>query len=160
MDPDATYDRERGRDIVSRALVVANAVRVDPSEWLQMNDDDATATSLVGRDFGVYELPRRNARQHPNAMGQRGARLGPLANGAMSQALKDPKWIPPAARRVSPRELLTFLKIPDQVGYPGAINTDGCLGSSVVAYQSWKILLGRRGAAPFNLVRLLRGKGP
>ena len=51
VDPSATHDRECGRDIVSRALVAANAVRVDPSEWLMMNDDGATAKPLRGWDF-------------------------------------------------------------------------------------------------------------
>ena len=74
MGPYGTYDRERRRDPASRALVAANAVRVDPSAWLILNDDGATATPMAGRDFVVNELPKRNARQRPNVKCQRGVR--------------------------------------------------------------------------------------
>ena len=155
-DPGATYHREWGRDIVSRDLAAAEAARVDPSEWLMMNEDGATVTPLVGRDFEVYRLPRRNARRRPNVKSQRGVRLGPRCQWGLSQTFRDPASMPPAERQVSPRELPTFLRHPDQVGYPGTINTDGCLGFSVMAYQSWGILFGHREAASLNLVRLLR----
>ena len=80
--------------------------------------------------------------------------MGPNVNGAPPQAFQDPHLMPPAAIQVSPRELLTFLRTPDQVGYPGTLDTDACVGLSVMAYQAWEILYGYRGAASFNLVRL------
>ena len=91
-----------------------------------LNDDGTTATPVVARDFVVYALPRRSARQRPNAKCQRGVRSGPYANRALSQAPKGPQWTPPVASTVSPRELFTFPQNPDQVGYPGLINMDGC----------------------------------
>ena len=66
MDPDATYDREWGRDIVSLALAAAKASRVDPSEWRMMKEDGAADTTLARLDFAVYDLPRRDVRRHPN----------------------------------------------------------------------------------------------
>ena len=87
--------------ILTQAPVAAGAVRVDPSAWLMLNDDGTTATPLVARDFVVYALPRRNARQHPNTKCQRGVRLGPYANRALSQAPKGLQWTPPVASTVS-----------------------------------------------------------
>ena len=80
--------------------------------------------------------------------------MEPNANGAPSQESQGPKLMSPAARKVSPRDLLLFLQNPDQVGYPATLDTDACLGFSVASYQAWEILYGSCGAAAFNPVRL------
>ena len=66
-----------------------------------------------------------------------------------------PEFTPPGARKVSPRELLAFLQNPDQVGYPGTVNTDACFGFSLMAYQSPEILSDIVEARHSALVRLM-----
>ena len=65
-----------------------------------------------------------------------------------------PKFVPPAARKVSPREIVQILGNPDQVGYPASMNTDACLGYSVMGYQSWDVVYDHCEAWKWTLVRL------
>ena len=109
MDPDARHDREWGRGIAPSAPAAAEALKVDPSAWRMMGEDGATATPLAGLDFVVYELKRRNVRRRPKVHCQSAVRLGPSANGALSQVCQHPQLMPPAARKVAPRELPTSL---------------------------------------------------
>ena len=67
----------------------------------------------------------------------------------------------PGIRKASVREVLQVLENPKQEGYPGTVNADACLGSSVYAYQSPEVLLDSVGTRDDVLVRLegLRCKG-
>ena len=134
LAPDATFDREEHKDAVSVALAAAGATKVNLSEWWMMRENGSAVTPLVGRDFVVYQLKRRNVRRRPKVTNQWGVRLGPHANGSLSQKFHSPRYIPPGARQVSPRELMLFLQSPDQVGCPGAVNTDALLSFGVMAY--------------------------
>ena len=84
MDPGTRYEQGWGRDIPSLALAAAEAVKVDQSAWWMMRGGGATDAPFVGLDFAVYEPKRRNLRRHPVLYCQRGVRLGPYANGALS----------------------------------------------------------------------------
>ena len=96
-------------------------------------------------------------RRHPNIYSQWGARLGPQANGALSQKFRAPQLRPPAVREGSPCKLLTFFRSPDQVEYPASMNADACRGFSVTGYQAWEIAY-RPCEARFS--SLLRLSGP
>ena len=66
-----------------------------------------------------------------------GCRLGPRVRGSLNQRMVAPRFVPPAARKVSPREIIQILGNPDQVGYPASMNADACLKYSVTGNQSW-----------------------
>ena len=89
-DPKTERAREWGSDLVSRDLAAAVATKVEQKEWWMLNGDGAICTTLVGLDFAAYRQQQRKVRCAPNLQGQWGIRLGPHANGAMAQTLKDP----------------------------------------------------------------------
>ena len=93
-------------------------------------------------DFEVYRLPTRKIREHCNSNGPWGCRLGPRARGSLAQRMINPKFVPPAARKVPPREIIQISENPDQAGYPASMNTDACLGYSVTGYQSRDVAWG------------------
>ena len=64
-----------------------------------------------------------------------------------------PKYVPPAAREVSPREITQVLGNPQQVGYPASMNADACSGCSVMGHQSWGAVYGHCGAWKSTLAR-------
>ena len=67
----------------------------------------------------------------------------------------------PGIRKASVREVLQVLENPNQLGYPLIVNSDGCLGFSVYAYQSSEVLFGGVKTRDDVLVHLegLRRKG-
>ena len=67
----------------------------------------------------------------------------------------------PGIRKASVREVLQVLENPKQLGYPGTVNADACLGFSVYAYQSSEVLFDAVGTRDDVLARLegLRCKG-
>ena len=154
MDLDARHDRERGKDIAQLARAAAGATRVDQSAWRMIRETGSDFTPLAGSDFIAYELKKRNVRRHPYVHCRWDVRLGPNAHGALSKVSQDPMLMPPAAHKVSPREFLVFLQNPDQAGNPVPLNTDACLGFSIMAYQASESLSGPCVAAKFILVRL------
>ena len=46
------------------------------------------------------------------------------------------KYVPPATRKVSPREIIHILGNPLQIGYPASMKTGACSGYSATGYQS------------------------
>ena len=132
MDSDTRYDREWGKDIASLALAAADAVKVDQFAWWMMGGGRRDR-HFFWRAWTLrfLEMKRRNARRHPNVHCQWGVRLVPNANGALSQKFQGPQLMQPAAREVSPRGLLSLLQNPDQVGFPGTLNTDASLASAL-----------------------------
>ena len=109
---------------------------------------------LVNLDCVAHQLPPRPVRHHPNTKGPCGVRLGPNASGAMSQWMQEPRLMPSAFRKASPREITNLLQNPQRLGYPSTMNADACLGFSVYSYQSWGIAYGLCEAGLFNLARL------
>ena len=57
-----------GRDIVSRTLGAAIAVRVDTSEWPMMNEKDDMYAPMMVLNYVVYRLLRRSVRDHCNSI--------------------------------------------------------------------------------------------
>ena len=80
--------------------------------------------------------------------------LGDVARGSLAKRMIRPKLIPPATRKVSPREIVQVLGNPDQVGYPASMDADACLGYSVTGYQSWDVFYDHCEAWKRTLVRL------
>ena len=152
--PDTKYDRECGVGIASRALAASGATKVDQSEFRLLKQDGSESTLLEGLDFIAYPLKNRPARRRPNPQGQWGIRLGPNARGAMAKVFQRPNLMPPAVRKASSREMLTFLQNPKQIGRAASMNADARLGFSVTRYKFWEIAYGLREAGLFNLVRL------
>ena len=60
----------------------------------------------------------------------------------------------PCIRKASVREVLQVLENPNQLGYPGTVNADACLGFSVYAYQSPEVLFDAAKTRDDVLVRL------
>ena len=65
-----------------------------------------------------------------------------------------PKYVAPATRKVSPREIIQFLGNSSQIGYPATMNTDACLGYSVMGHRSCDVVYDRCEAWMSILVRL------
>ena len=91
---------------------------------------------MEGRPYTAYRLPQRGRCDHPIANGPRALRLGPDACGASGQYIVSPRKMAPGIRKASVREVLQVLENPNQLGNPGTVNSDGCLGFSVYAYPS------------------------
>ena len=106
LDYRTTHNRSGRRDIVSRALAAAGAEQVDPSEWLTMNEKGGLYSPMVLLVSAVHRIPTRPVRGHCNLGGPWGVRLGPRARGSLAQRLRDPKKMPPGARKASPREVI------------------------------------------------------
>ena len=102
VGPRTTCNRVAGRDIVSRALEAAGAVRVDASEWLKMNEKGDMYAPMMVLNYVVYRPPQRSVRDHCNSIGPWGRRLGPRARGSLSQKMHAPRCDPPASRRAPP----------------------------------------------------------
>ena len=117
--------------------------------------------TMEGRPYAIYRLPVRTRRDHPIASGPWALRLGPDASGALGQYINAPRKMAPGIRKASIREVLQVLGNPDQLGYPGTVNSDACLGFSVCAYQSAEVLFDSVQTRDDVLVRLegLRCKG-
>ena len=119
-----------------------------------MDEKGDMYSPLMVSDFVVYKLPLRPIREHCHANAPWGCRLGPHMRGSLTQRMIRPKFVSPAARKVSPREIAQVLENPDQVGYPASTNTDACLGKSDMGYQSWDAVYGHCEAWKWTLVRL------
>ena len=152
--PTTTQNRGAGRDFVSRALERAGAHRVDSAEWLMMNEKGDTYNPPMVSGFAAYRLPIRLIREHCNSNGPRGCRSGPRARGSLSQCVVAPEFVPPAARKVSPREITRILESPLQEGYPASMITGASSGYSAMGYQSWDVVFDHCEASTSTLVRL------
>ena len=77
-------------DPPAEALKAARATRVDPGDFRALSEDASLFRPLVGRDFQVWELPAREARDGRARHDWRlGARLGAAASGLYSQWVSD-----------------------------------------------------------------------
>ena len=132
FDPDAAYKRECCVDLASRALYEYGAGRVKQSEFRMPNGNGAKCFLLVNANYVDYNLGDRRVRRHPNIHGQCGVRLGPTASCALPQSLKQPRPMPPALRKATPREVLPFLRARAQIGYPASMRTGASLGYSAM----------------------------
>ena len=112
MDPTTTQNRPAGRDIVSRAQERAGAERADPANWLMMNEKGEMYSPTLVSDFVVYSLPIRPVLEPCNPNGPWGCRLGPCVRGSLSRRTVAPKYVPPATRKVSPRETVQIFGNP------------------------------------------------
>ena len=137
LDHKTTHNREWGDGVVPAALAAAGAEKVHQEERQMMDELGNLYSPMVGLGFAVYRPPLRVAQGHPL-----GVRLGPQARGFMSQKLRGPKKISPGARKASPRGVARFFRALLQAGYPASMNTDACLGFSVMDYQAWDIAHG------------------
>ena len=50
-----------------------------------------------------------------------------------------PKYVPPATRKASPREVIQFSENPMQIGHPASMDADAFSGYSVMGHQSWDV---------------------
>ena len=105
-------------------------------------------------DFVAYLLPVRYIRERCNSNGPWGCRSGSRARGSLTQRMVAPRLVPPAARKVSAHESIQVLGNPPQIGFPASMDTDACLGYSVMAYQRWGVVFDPCGAWKSTIVRL------
>ena len=76
------------------------------------------------------------------------------ARGSLAQRNWAPKYVPPAKRKASLREIIRILENPVQIGYPASMDTDACLGYPAMGHQSWDVVYGHCAARKTTLVRL------
>ena len=119
-----------------------------------MDEKGDLYSPMVGLDFVVYRIPSRLARGHSNYNGPWAVRLGPRARGSLTQRLRAPKKMPPGTRNASSCGNVQFSGSLLQMGYPASMNTDACLGISVMAHQSWGIVYGHCEAWQSTFVRI------
>ena len=154
LDFRTVYDREARGDVVSRALAAAGAVQVDPAGWAMMNEKGDLYSPTTSLDYVVYRLFPRRVRDHGDSAGTWEVRLGPRARGSPWRKYRAPQNMSPGARKASPREIIQILDNPLQMGYPASVNTDACLVSSVIAFQSGDIAHGHCKAYLSTLARI------
>ena len=68
--------------------------------------------------------------------------MGMDADSSWAQRATSLSSTPPAARKASVREVMEFVQVKGEAGYPPRSATDAQLGYSVTAYQSAEILFG------------------
>ena len=86
---------------------------VDTGEFRTLSEDASRFRPLVGRDFQVWELPARDARDGKTCRNCRlGARLGAAASGLYSQWVSDLEATPPGVRKAGCREVMEVLRSP------------------------------------------------
>ena len=160
-DPQTVFYRRNDEDTLSIALRGSNAEKVPNSNWASMDALGKLVPTMEGRPYTIYRLPARARCDHPIATGPWALRLGPDASGALGQYTSAPQKMAPGIRKASIREVLQVLGNPEQLGYPGTVNSDACLGFSVYAYQSAEVLFDSAQTRDDVLVRLegLRCKG-
>ena len=97
------------------------------------------------RDFAAWRLPPRQKSGLPHGQ-LRGSRIGPRADGALSQYLN----VPPTLRFAGAPSggLLALLGNPNQTGDSATMHTDAPSGFSVMGYQSRDIAFGQWGFPP------------
>ena len=109
---------------------------------------------MLARDYVVYRLSTRPVRENCNSNSPWCCRLGPCARGSLPKRMVAPKYVTPATRKVSPREIIQILGNSSQIEYPASMKTDACLGNSVMGYQSWDVVHNHSEAWMSILVRL------
>ena len=98
LDFRTVYHCEEGRDVVSRALAAAGAVRVDPAEWTMMNETGDLYSPMSTLDYVVYRLSPRRVRERCKSAGPWGVHLGPRARGSLSRKFRSRNKMLPGAR--------------------------------------------------------------
>ena len=142
-------------DHLKSALKAGKAALIDPGEFRALDENARLLRPLVGREFQVWELRHRSARDAKQCRDWRlGARLGSNAAGLYSRMVSDLDATPPGIRKAEFREVVKAPRRPGQVGYPLSVAADAHLGFSVMAYQSAEVLFDRCEGVGHCLVRL------
>ena len=158
-DPQTVFYRRNDEDPLSIALRESKAQKVPSNEWATMDAMGKLVPTMEGRPYAIYSLPLHERCDHPIASGPWALRLGPDASGALGQYIASPQKMAPGIRKASVREVLQVLENQKQLGYPGTVNADACLGYSAYAYQSSEVSfdsVGSRDDVPARLEGLRR----
>ena len=138
-----------------RAPSVAGAVRVDASGFRALEAQSSLIRTLVGRDYQVWSLRGRRARDWKQRHGWRlWDRLDPDASGDMPQCIYQLDVTPPEIRKAGFREVMEALRCKGQVSYPPSVATDAQVGFSAMANRSVGLLPDRCEGSGHILVRL------
>ena len=138
----------------TRTLAVAGADRVDAGAFRALGANSGLLRPLVTRDFQVWWLPGRQARDGKKCHEWRlGVRLGPNTPRELPRRIYELAATPPGIRKTGFRKVMEALRRKGQVGYPPSVATDAQLEFSSMAYQSAGLPLGRCDGGGHILVR-------
>ena len=99
-------------------------MHVDQREFPMLGGRGQAEYPPTHSHFVAYKLSGRRIRARENINGAGGIFLGANASVEFTNHLQNPKCMPPALRKSSPREVLGFLRASGQFGFPAPVRTD------------------------------------
>ena len=153
----ADYGRVTGAamDPLAAAPGAAKAAMVGPGVFRALDENARLPRPLVVREFQVWELKGRAARNGEARREWRPVvRLGSNVSGINSQLFTDLDAAPPCVRKAGLSQVATVLRSPGLVGRPTSVAADAQLRFSMAAHQSADVLFDRREGGGRILARI------